>query len=592
MYKGVIYLLKFAWKEEKRYIIYQFLLQILTALVPLADTIIPKYIIDELTNEGNLQTVFYWIASLLIINLLGYLGINFFSGHMMILKGSLFTKFQTLMAEQLAQSDFGRLEDPRFLDIQAKAQRFLYANGQGFGIVLDNAFQILGKLFTFIGIVIIIITLNFWVVLGFIGLILLNTWFESRVRKQYVEWDLKKAPVERKTAYFLDLIGNFTFGKEIRIYGLKNWIVGKVHEHLLDSERFYRLQSNLMNKTQYVSTIMNFILKSVAYVYLAICVINKSVGIGDFTMYITALMSFSGAMTALMESLLNIRQFGGYYDALKEYMDVPQKMYAGKRLSVSDDFHEIRFENVSFCYPGQEVLALKNINLVLKRGEKLSVVGENGAGKTTFVKLLCRLYDPTQGRITIDGVDIRDIDYDRYMNLIGSVFQDYKLLSFTFKENVAFERAEDESDCDVYELLVRSGLEDRINTLQKGIHTHIYRNFDEDGIELSGGEGQKVALARALYKDAPIMILDEPTAALDPRAEYDIYQNFSKMTEGKTTVFISHRMSSSRFCDHIVLFSNGEISEYGSHEELMELNGQYRELFDMQAQYYIEDSDT
>lgn len=214
------------------------------------------------------------------------------------------------------------------------------------------------------------------------------------------------------------------------------------------------------------------------------------------------------------------------------------------------------------------------------------MVGENGAGKTTFVKLLCRLYDPTEGRITLNGTDIRDFDYDAYMALIGSVFQDYKLLAFTLKENVAFQKADGEPDGKIHDILVRSGLGHRLETLPQDVQSHIYRTFAEDGFEPSGGEGQKIALARAIYKNAPIMILDEPTAALDPRAEYEIYRNFSQLTEGKTTVFISHRMSSSKFCDHIALFQNGEIAEYGTHDELMEKGGSYKELFEMQAQFY------
>lgn len=249
--------------------------------------------------------------------------------------------------------------------------------------------------------------------------------------------------------------------------------------------------------------------------------------------------------------------------------------------------YELRFEDVTFCYPGQPNPSLRHINITLHSGEKLSVVGENGAGKTTFVKLLCRFYDPTEGRITLNGTDIRDIDYDAYMALIGSVFQDYKLLAFTVKENVVFQHAEEEADAPIRDILVHSGLGHRLETLPHDIHSHIYRTFAEDGFEPSGGEGQKIALARAIYKNAPIMVLDEPTAALDPRAEYEIYRNFSELTAGKTTAFISHRMSSSKFCDHIALFRHGEIAEYGTHDELMALGGEYKELFDMQAQFYL-----
>ena len=587
MFKGIAFLFRYTWQVKKRYIIYQFLLQILTAVIPLADIIIPKYIIDELTTAQRPGVVFQYIALLVGINFLGSCLINLLNGKIFLLDGHVFTQFQTMMTQKMAQSDFARLEDPQFLDIKAKAEKFLFANGRGFGVVLRNAFNIIGKLFTFIGIVAVISTLNFGVLLIFILVITINAVYESKVRKQSIKWNLEKAPIERRTKYFLDLVENFAFGKEIRIFGLKDWLTDKVHDHLVAAEQFYQKQIKLSNKAQYVSSFTNFILKGLTYVFLCIQVLQQAIGIGDFTMYVNALTNFSNAMRSLMFSLLDIRQFSGYYDALMEYMNIPQKMYEGKCLTIPQPPYQICFEDVSFRYPGQDHDVLRHINLTLCPNEKLSIVGENGAGKTTFVKLLCRLYDPTQGRILLNGIDIRDIAYDQYMSIIGTVFQDYKLLAFTLKENVAFCAANTVPDIEVNNILCKSGLQQRLDSLIEGIHTHIYKTFSENGFEPSGGEGQKIALARALYKDAPIMILDEPTSALDPRAEYEIYRNFSELTEGKMTIFISHRMSSSKFCDRIALFSNGEIIEYGTHEELMEKGETYRELFDMQAQYYI-----
>ncbi len=587
MFKGVMFLLNFFWKHEKRYVIYQVLLQILTALVPLMDIVIPRYIVNELIGLGREEVVFGWIGLLMVGNLLGYAVINYLRGRSIVLKGKVFTEFQTMMADKLSRSDFMRLESPHFLDMKEKAEKFLYGNGMGFGTVLESAFSIGGKLFTFVGIVIIVSTLNIWVVMGFVGIILLNTYCESRVRKRIVAWDLEKTPIERRTGYLIDMVENFDFGKEIRIYGLREWIVSKVHKHLQESDNFYKKQVRLSNRTRYITIFTDFLQKGIAYVYLAKKVLERSIAIGDFTMYTAALLNFSNAMTSLMESFLSIQQFSGYYDALMEYMNVPRTMYEGKRLPVPEQTEELRFEDVSFRYPGQENYALRHISIVLQGGEKLSIVGENGAGKTTFVKLLCRLYDPTEGRITLNGVDIRDLDYDQYMQRIGSVFQDYKLLAFSLKENVCFQKAEEEKDDHIRDILTYCGLGRKLDSLPGGVATHIFRIFAEDGFEPSGGEGQKIALARAIYKNAPVMVLDEPTAALDPRAEYEIYQEFSKLTEGKMTIFISHRMSSARFCDHIALFRNGEIVEYGTHEELMRSGTTYKELFEMQAQYYV-----
>lgn len=586
MRTGIGFLLGYTWKKNKSYIIYSILMQILIAVVPLADTIIPKFIIDELMGDKRLPYLIFWISLLLLITLVGSFFIKFFSGRCFLLKSKLFSLFQADLSDRLSSCDFERLEDPNFLDTRAKAEKFLYANGQGFGVVMDNTFNIFGKLLTFIGIITIISTLNFWIVLLFIALVLLNSWYESRVRKDYVKWDMEKAPVERRTTYLIDLVSNFAFGKEIRIFNIKNWLSSKIRFHLNESYEFYKKQTKTLYKSEYVAVLMNFVLKGITYGYLVFQVAYHSLGIGNFTMYITALMNFSSAMNDVMKSILDIRQFGGYYDALKEYMAVPQKMRSGKKLPLPKGSFEISFEDVSFRYPGQSEYALKNVNIILSPGEKLSIVGENGAGKTTFVKLLCRLYDPTEGRILLNGVDIRDIDYDQYMSIIGSVFQDYRLFSFTLKENIAFSSSEQTNDQNIYDLLCSSGLQDKIEKLPNGVQTYVYKNFSENGFEPSGGEGQKIALARAIYKNAPIMILDEPTSALDSRAEYEIYQRFSELVFGKTAVFISHRMSSSRFCDKVAVFDKGKLVEYGTHNELMEKDGLYKELFDMQAQYY------
>ncbi|MDE5679135.1 MAG: ABC transporter ATP-binding protein/permease, partial [Lachnospiraceae bacterium] len=246
--------------------------------------------------------------------------------------------------------------------------------------------------------------------------------------------------------------------------------------------------------------------------------------------------------------------------------------------------HTIEFKNVDFTYPNTEVQVLKNVSLTLHAGEHLSVVGLNGAGKTTFVKLLCRLYDPTAGEILLDGVNISEYDYNEYMQLFSPVFQDFKLFAFSMKENIIL--GDDMKQEAVLPLVKQVGLEEKVSSMEKGLDTSLFKFYEEDGIEPSGGEQQKLAIARALYKKAPVVILDEPTAALDPVAEYDIYRQFEELVGGKTAVYISHRLSSCKFCDRIAVFSEGRVAEYGAHDELLKLGGIYAEMFAAQAQYY------
>ena len=585
MFKSFMFLLKLIWRFNKKYIFYAALFQIVTALVPLTGVVMPKYIIDELTGLQRVEYLAVYVGALVLINLVGSILLAYLEGAMFTSKSEVFSSFECMMAEKLMTCDFESLEDPGFLDVKEKAHRILYAEGQGFGAVLDHAFNIAGKVFIFAGLVGVLSTLNIWMVLVFVALVLLNSAVEARVQKRYVSWDIEKAPIERRSAYLLNIIENFEYGKEERIYGLKDFLISRVAKHLGESDAFYKRQTRELNKSQYFTAVTSFIRDAISYIYLISKVIAGSIQIGSFTMYVGAVSQFSTAMNDMMSSIVNIRRFGLYYDELNKYINMPQTMREGEKTVDSETGeYTIKFENVSFRYPGSEIYALKNVNITITPSEKLSIVGENGAGKTTFVKLLLRLYDPTEGRILLNGTDIREFDYDEYQNLMAAVFQDFRLFSFTLKENVCFDK--ECSDEVVIDCLRRSGFGNKLDQLPKGIYTNVYKNFEEDGFEPSGGEGQKIALARALFKDTPVVILDEPTAALDPRAEYEMYQNFNKMSEGKTTIFISHRLSSSRFCDKIAVFAGGEIKEYGSHDELYSKDGMYHELFDMQAKFY------
>jgi ATP-binding cassette subfamily B protein len=269
------------------------------------------------------------------------------------------------------------------------------------------------------------------------------------------------------------------------------------------------------------------------------------------------------------------------------FFEIENKMYQGT-ISVEkrdDNEYEIEFKNVSFKYPGSEAYALKNLNLKFNIGQRMAVVGQNGSGKTTMSKLLCRLHDPTEGIITLNGIDIKKYDYAEYMNIFSVVFQDFKLFSFTLGQNVAASVGYDGDR--VSQVLSKSGFGERLDGMAKGLETPLYRDFEEDGVEISGGEAQKIALARALYKNAPFIVLDEPTAALDPIAEFEVYSKFDEIVGDKTAIYISHRLSSCRFCDDIAVFDDGELVQRGSHDVLLaDAGGKYHELWNAQAQYY------
>lgn len=327
------------------------------------------------------------------------------------------------------------------------------------------------------------------------------------------------------------------------------------------------------------------------FVYIFVCLKAwaGAFDVGAVTQYVAAVTAMATGVSDLLAQLGIMRNNTGFLKQALDFLDIPSVMYKGS-LTVekrSDNRYEIEFRDVGFKYPGSDSWALRHVSTKFRVGEKLAVVGQNGSGKTTFIKLLCRLYDPTEGEILLNGIPIHKYNYAEYMDIFSVVFQDFKLLGLPLGENVAGRSQYDRSKAE--RCLEKAGFADRLKTMPKGLDTTLYKDFDAEGIEISGGEAQKIALARALYKDAPFIVLDEPTAALDPVAEYEIYTRFNEIVGDHTAIYISHRLSSCRFCDRIAVFDGGSIVQDGSHEQLLvDEAGKYAQLWNAQAQYYAE----
>ena len=327
------------------------------------------------------------------------------------------------------------------------------------------------------------------------------------------------------------------------------------------------------------------------FVYLFTCLkaIGGAFGVGSITQYVGAVTALAGDFNQLLQTYGIMKANTEHMEKNFEYLDIPNSMYQGSLTTEkrSDRQYEVEFKDVSFKYPGSDLWALRHVNMKFKVGKRLAIVGENGSGKTTFIKLLCRLYDPQEGQILLNGIDIRKYRYDDYMNIFSVVFQDFQLICQPLGNNVAGSM---EYDCDrVRKALIDAGFGDRLATMEKGLDTMLYKDLSEDGVDVSGGEAQKIAIARALYKDAPFIILDEPTAALDPIAEAEIYSKFNDIASDKTAIYISHRLSSCKFCDEIAVFHEGAVIQHGTNAELVaDENGKYHELWNAQAQYYTD----
>lgn len=375
-------------------------------------------------------------------------------------------------------------------------------------------------------------------------------------------------------------------GEDITIFNLKDAILKEYEKVAIRPSYFAEVEKANM-KYSTITIIQDAILAIAVFLITAAKAFIGVFGIGNFILYRGAVDRFVKALCGIAGNLTNIRENSKYLLKLYQFLDLPDDMYHGSlAVEKRDDIdYEIEFRNVGFQYPGSDIWALKNVNMKFKIGDKLAIVGENGSGKTTFIKLLCRLYDPTEGAILLNGIDITRYRYEEYLALFSVVFQDFKLFQFSLAENVAGSGDYDEEK--VKQCLIRAGFEERLHTLSNGIRSVIGRDYENDGIDLSGGEEQKIALARALYKDAPFVVLDEPTAALDPVAEAAVYENFRMLVKGKTAVFISHRLSSCRFCDDIIVFHKGQLVQRGNHDSLVGEEGKYQKLWNAQAKYYI-----
>ncbi len=383
-------------------------------------------------------------------------------------------------------------------------------------------------------------------------------------------------------------------GMDMRIFGLGKIITSERHRYFYKG-KYYRGKVGIEIRGVFFSRIIGFLLQSTVYAYAALRAYYGVIQIGDFVLYAGALSNLTGAVRGLAEWMADVYSMNNDLADAFRYLDLPNTMYQGtlpvdKRIFCDGGStnYEIEFRDVSFRYPGTEEWALRHVSIKFRVGEKLAVVGRNGSGKTTFIKLLCRLYDPTEGKILLNGVEIQKYDYNEYMSVFSVVFQDFKLFSYMIGQNVACSNKYDRER--VIDCCKKAGLDlhdapvNGENVLTP--ETVVYKMYDSCGVEISGGEAQKLALARALYKTAPFIVLDEPTAALDPIAEAEIYARFNDMVGERTAIYISHRLSSCRFCDEIAVFDGGEIVEKGRHEKLIEENGLYRELWMAQARYY------
>jgi len=495
--------------------------------------------------------------------------------------------------EKVLSISYEYLESPEVLDIHQRAQQATSGNEMGFEGMLHKMERIGVQLCTLIVTFFAITTLDWRLLLILIANALINFFlykYVIKVDKKNV-WD-ELSPYWRRIFYLNRTSQDFNFAKDIRLFNLKPFLMNKLRKTYDFKEGRMSFHENCWTAYNFATRLPYMIAQFFIYGVLVYAVTGKNMSIANFSMYLGFAMSFSGSLTRILQLLGDYIHESLRVDDLRSFMEIKDKNYQEiekQSVPVCDEY-EIVFHNVTYQYADTEKPALKNLNLTIHKGEKLAVVGLNGAGKTTMIKLLLRLYDPTEGKITLNGIDLRSFDRREYYKLFAPVFQDLEVFAFPIFQNVSMKEICDTDKSFAEKCLIEAGLEDKIKELPKGIDTELLKIVDKDGIDLSGGQKQKLALARALYKDAPIIILDEPTSALDALAEKQLYEKFDSMIGKKSAVYISHRLASTRFCDKIAMFMHGEMVEYGTHEELIAKKGEYSKMFEIQAQYYQEEN--
>lgn len=610
-FKKLKMFLKLSWEISPAYIFLLLGNTLISSTRLFLNIILPKFLIDELVGFINVISVKF--ADPPVVSIDCYFGDNlyklFLFGGLIIASNLLFAflektlkrildvksiyvteKMNQAMARKIMSVDFSYLEDPYYLDLKERSV-FALNIMRVLQNLIDSLSKVLNNIVTILGLIVILFTLS-WVlvVISLIAVILLNLAYRSFIEHQK-SMHKELIPINRKLGYYVSVTVEDVMQKDIRLFNMNKMLIDKISKYNLEIfERnivFYTKKGNFEGLTGIISDLQ----AAISYGYVGLRVISNSfgakIGLGSFTMYVSAAINFTKTTTELGRSITTIMQMLGYLDPFMEFMLLPNESVEGK-IKFSGDIESVRFENVSFKYPKSDKLVLEDISFEINKKEKVSIVGLNGAGKTTLVKLLCRLYHPTSGNIYINGIDIFEYDYDSYMKSIATVFQDFKIFAFSIVENISCQSQNSDYD-KIMEIIKDVGLEERINSLPKGIASMFGKAYDDEGIDMSGGERQKIAIARALYKNSSLIILDEPTSALDPLAEAEIYENFNDLVGDKTAIYISHRMSSSVFCDKILIIDGGKVKDFDTHKNLMKkTDSLYYKLFNSQAENYSE----
>lgn len=584
-FSNMAFMFRRTWKYAKSKYFLMILDSVKSTVQPFVLLIIPKYILDELASERRvdvtLRYIAYYAAAVVGFNLISLIISRFGSDQSMKIDHRVAMDQHT----KWLHMDYDKFENGRVRDLEARS----VSAAEPRNFAEDKVLGFISNLIRLGGYTYIIMSLHPIMILFILTVIAANTLIARRSAKLGYEYTTAMTRLSRRFNYIFRTMVDFKVGKDVRINGADSWLKSKYEkeseEYILD----HRAQQRKLLGINTLSDIIGLIQTVVMYGYCGYLAISGGITVGSFTVFLGALTAFTGTFNEFVKRFPALGLLSKYIDDYREFLRCAE--HEGKELETSDisalpEHCDIEFVNVSFKYPDTDRYVLKNINIKIKAGERLSIVGYNGAGKSTFIKLLCRFYKPTEGKILLGGVDISTYPLPEYRRRLAVVFQDYQLFYMSVRYNIVLNLEEDPER--VRKALAESGILEKIEGLENGIDTSYGRILYYHSRDFSGGETQKIACARAYYRDSPIVILDEPTSALDPVAETQLYGRFNEIIGDKTAVYISHRLASVKFCDSIAVFADGELVERGTHAELMKKNGIYADMFTKQAHYYIE----
>lgn len=602
--------LKLFYKRYPQMILSRLISVVWNSLTPYVSIYLSALVIDELAGSRNVERLQLLVLITLASAAVIALGTALLKKWTEAQSAGMWFKVENILSEKMLDMDYISLDETHTAELLSTIRQNMNGGGWGLYRVVVAYEELCSSILTILGGISLTVSLfvsrvpdgagalsalnNPLVVLAVITVMLAVTFIAPVLNNKSGSYYAKHADshnLGNRLFSFFGWLGYYSeLAPDVRIYR-QDRICGR-HNHNKDDTfcsngLFARLAWGPMGLFAAAGSAVSVIFTGVVYAFVCLKALAGAFGLGSVTQYVASITKVSGGMSSFVSTLGDMRNNAPFLELTFEFLDIPNNMYQGS-LTVekrNDRKYEVEFRNVSFKYPGSENYALRNVNMKFEIGKRLAVVGMNGSGKTTFIKLLCRLYDPTEGEILLNGIDIRKYNYAEYMNIFSVVFQDFKLFSLTLGENVASGSRIDREK--VIDCLNKAGFGGRLAEMPNGIDTYLYTDYEKDGVNVSGGEAQKIAIARALYKDSPFIILDEPTAALDPIAEAEIYGKFDEIAGDKTAIYISHRLSSCKFCDEIAVFHEGAVIQQGTHASLVaDESGKYYELWHAQAQYY------